>query len=190
MAEKAPPQAEAGNPGAPERGDDTAYRVETDPRADSGATSADKPDITALYRSEQLPMIRLATLLTGSAALAEEVVQDAFAAVDHRWAALERPGAYLRTAVVNGAAAVLRRREVEDRYRPRLVSPTATEMPTRLVELSDALDTLTERQRMVVVLRYFLDLPDEQIGVELGVKPSTVRSLAHRALNRLRKELA
>ncbi len=142
-----------------------------------------------LYDREQRPMVRLATLLTGSAAMAEEIVQDAFAAVSDRWEELDRPGAYLRTSVVNGAASVLRHREVEARYRPRLAGTANTELPTNLIEVRDALDTLTPRQRFVVVLRYFLDLPDDEIARELDVQPSTVRSLAHRALASLREEL-
>jgi RNA polymerase sigma factor (sigma-70 family) len=142
-----------------------------------------------LYDREQRSMVRLATLLTGSVALAEEIVQDAFAVVSDRWEELERPGAYLRTTVVNGAASVLRHREVEARYRPRLAGTSNMELPTNLIEVRDALDRLTPRQRFVVVLRYYLDLPDDEIARELEVQPSTVRSLAHRALASLREEL-
>ncbi|MXZ53343.1 MAG: sigma-70 family RNA polymerase sigma factor, partial [Acidimicrobiaceae bacterium] len=63
------------------------------------------------------------------------------------------------------------------------------EIPERLIELRSALDYLSDRQRIVVVLRYFVDLPDDEIAQALDVKPSTVRSLAHRALAVLRREL-
>ena len=58
-----------------------------------------------------------------------------------------------------------------------------------LLELRDALGRLGERQRAVVVLRYFADLPDVEIAEVLGCRPSTVRSLVRRALRVLRKEL-
>lgn len=134
-------------------------------------------------------MVRMATLMVGSAAMAEEVVQDAFSEVARRWNTLDRPGAYLRRSVVNGCGQVLRRRSVEDRYAKLIGAPTDVELPTRLLELREALDHLTERQRIVVVLRYFVDIPDDEIAEVLDVRPSTVRSLARRALAVLRKEL-
>lgn len=146
-------------------------------------------DIAALFAVERDGMVRLATLLVGSAAEAEEVVQDAFVALDDRWEQVDRPGAYLRTTVTNGCRAVLRRRAVEDRHRDRSGPPPPVELPTNLVELHEALATLNERRRTVVVLRYFVDLPDSDIAEILGCRPATVRSLARRALAALRKEL-
>ena len=134
-------------------------------------------------------MLRLAVLLVDSAQIAEEVVQDAFEAVGERWGTLERPGGYLRTCVVNGCRAVLRRRELERRVTVVGAEPTAV-LPDHLVELRDALDRLGERQRIVIVLRYFVDLPDDEIATVLACRPATVRSLAHRALAVLREELS
>lgn len=134
-------------------------------------------------------MVRLATLLVGSHHVAEEVVQDAFATVDQRWASIDRPGAYLRTVVVNGCRAVLRRREIEQRHQPASAGEEVDHLPTRLVELRDALGHLSDRQRVVVVLRYFVDLPDAEIAQTLDCRPATVRSLARRALAKLREEL-
>ncbi len=134
-------------------------------------------------------MLRLAVLLVDSAQIAEEVVQDAFEAVGERWGTLERPGGYLRTCVVNGCRAVLRRRELERRVTVVGAEPAAV-LPDHLVELRDALDRLGERQRIVIVLRYFVDLPDDEIATVLACRPATVRSLAHRALAVLREELS
>lgn len=134
-------------------------------------------------------MLRMATLMVGSVAVAEEVVQDAFVVVSGRWSSLERPGAYLRTTVVNGCAQVLRRRDAEGRALAAQSPAPEFELPSRLIELRDALERLSERQRIVVVLRYFVDIPDEEIAEVLGVRPATVRSLARRALRVLRKEL-
>ena len=155
---------------------------------DEGGSAGNSADLESLFVVERVPMVRLATLMVGSRAVAEEVVQDAFASVSERWDGLERPGAYLRTAVVNGCAQTLRRRSVEDRHRPvALANPS--EIPERLIELRSAMDRLVYRQRIVVVLRYFVDMPDGEIAQILNVKPSTVRSLAHRALAVLRREL-
>ena len=132
-------------------------------------------------------MARLATLLVGSPAVAEEIVQRASAAVSERWAQLDRPDAYLRTSVVNGCAGILRRRSFEQRYRTARIEVADSEIPEQLIDLRSALDRLPDRQRLVVVLRYLADLPDEEIAEALGVWPATVRSLAHRALAALRE---
>ena len=75
----------------------------------------------------------MATLMVGSSAIAEEVLQDAFGAVSERWDCLERPGGYLRTSVVNGCAQVLRRRATEDRANQEVavVSTTARDKSLR-----------------------------------------------------------
>ena len=62
--------------------------------------------------------------------------------------------------------------------------------PTELIELRDALARLSERQRIAIVLRYFLDLPDAEIAQVLGAREATVRSLVRRVLRVLAKELA
>ena len=149
----------------------------------------DAEGIASLFAAERQAMLRMATLMVGSVEVAEEVVQDAFVVVGRRWSSLDRPGAYLRTTVVNGCAQVLRRRDAERRALAARVPSEEVELPSRLVELRDALDRLSERQRVVVVLRYFVDIPDHESAQMLGVRPSTVRSLARRALKVLRKEL-
>ena len=133
-------------------------------------------------------MVRLAALLVGSRALAEEIVQDSFVTIGERWVHLDNPGGYLRSTVVNGCRMALRRRTIEHRHLhddPSMVDP-----PTELVELHDALDRLSERQRAVVVLRYFADASDAEIAQLLECRTSTVRSLVRRSLLKLRKELS
>jgi RNA polymerase sigma factor (sigma-70 family) len=56
-------------------------------------------------------------------------------------------------------------------------------------DLIRAVDLLPARQRETLVLRYYLDLPDDEIARLMGVSPSTVRSAAHRALNALARTL-
>src|SRR5262245_60583418 len=108
--------------------------------------AAAEPSLPALFARERVPMLRLAALLVGSAVAAEDVVQDAFGEVARRWDGLDRPGAYLRTCVVNGSRMVLRRRATEERA-ATLSSPAASvELPAHLVEVRDALDRLGDRQ--------------------------------------------
>ncbi len=146
--------------------------------------------LAALFVAERGPMLQLATLMVGSVALAEEVVQDAFAAVGERWGGLERPGGYLRTCVVNGCAQILRRRPIENRVEQMRLVEADAELPARLFEVRNALDKLSEAQRMVVVLRYFVDIDDHEIAELLDMRPSTIRSHARRAFATMRKELS
>ncbi|MSZ78312.1 MAG: hypothetical protein F2667_14500, partial [Actinobacteria bacterium] len=69
--------------------------------------------ITELYAAHRLSLVRLAILLVDDQASAEDVVQDAFAALLARADGIQEPAAalgYLRTSVVNGSRSALRRR--------------------------------------------------------------------------------
>jgi RNA polymerase sigma factor (sigma-70 family) len=155
----------------------------------TGAVSQRNSVLTALYEREHGPMLRVACLLVGSRAVAEEVVHEAFATVGERWTQLDNPGGYLRATVVNGCRMVLRRRATEMRHAPTAVGDGTYEAPAELVELRSALAALPDRHRAVIVLRYFLDLPDNEIAEIIGCREATVRSIVYRVLRTLRKEL-
>ena len=141
------------------------------------------------YRREYPSAVRLAWLLTGEASLCEDVVQDAFARALPRFDTILNPSAYIRASVVNDCHERFRRRTREER-RLRLVEPRPVDVTAdRPDELADALSRLPNRQRAAIVLRYWNDLPESEIAAELRVRPSTVRTLIHRALETLRKEI-
>ena len=54
------------------------------------------------------------------------------------------------------------------------------------IVLARALDRLTEKQRTVLVLRYFEDLTESETASVLGLRVSTVKSTHRQALGRLR----
>src|SRR5215472_9961777 len=61
--------------------------------------------VTGLFRAHHLELVRLAVLMTGDLAAAEDVVQDAFEQLHRRWPSLQRQGsglAYVRSSVLNG----------------------------------------------------------------------------------------
>jgi RNA polymerase sigma factor (sigma-70 family) len=148
-------------------------------------TSEWPPSLIANYREHRLALVRVAALILGSRSLAEEAVHDAVVAVHGRWDGLEHPGAYLRTAVVNRAREILRRQRAE-----WPIDDLSTELPEGLVDLHRSLGRLPSRQRVAVVLRFFVDLDDEEIADHLGCRTGTVRSLISRALSTLRKDMA
>lgn len=137
-----------------------------------------------LYRREYDPMVRLARGLVDTTEFAEEVVQEAFAKVLDRWDRLNHPGAYLRTAVVNGARSELRKREVRRRIGLR---PFIPPQPEEQDYLLDALDQLSPRQRTVLVLKFYADMTEKEIAQAMGVRPGTVKSATSRGLAELRK---
>ena len=143
--------------------------------------------LDAFYREQAPGMVRLAFLLTGGSGAAEELVQEAFFQVHRRWESIERPGAYLRTAVVHGAASHRRRRDLElaKGYERRSEAIDGLAEPSD--DLRAALARLPDRQRAAVVLRYYEDLPEAEIASLLGCRVPAVKSLLHRALQQLRE---
>jgi RNA polymerase sigma-70 factor (sigma-E family) len=147
-------------------------------------------DLAALYRERYAPMVRLAHLLTGSNAVAEELVQDAFVRVGRRWDSITgEPAPYLRTAVVNACRSHLRRVVAERRATARHGTGSregqAADAPGR--ELLDALARLPYRQRAAVVLRFYDDRSEAEIADILGCRPGTVKSSISRGLAALRE---
>jgi RNA polymerase sigma-70 factor (sigma-E family) len=160
-------------------------------RRSRGGNAAEAPVAHAfddLVAREYAPMLRLAVLIVDDEGDAEEVVQEAFAAVHERWDRLDRPGGYLRGCVVNRARDVLRRRYRAARFRR---SAPSRHEPAELGadHLLDALDTLTPTRRAAVVLRYYEGRSEAEIAELLGVRPGTVKSMLHRALAQLREEI-
>ncbi|MBI5088720.1 MAG: sigma-70 family RNA polymerase sigma factor [Actinobacteria bacterium] len=145
----------------------------------------DRTRLAELYATEWKPLVHLAFLLTSSRPTAEEIVQDAFVRLQSTRTEVLRPGAYLRTSVVNACRDVHRHRVVVER------TPVPPPEPAFAAhdELFDALARLPWRQQAVLVLRFHLDLPEADIAAALGCRPGTVRSLTHRALTSLRKDL-
>lgn len=141
--------------------------------------------LVALYIERRVALVRLAYLLTSDREVAEEVVHDALLAVRPRWETIDDPPAYLRTAVVNRCRSWLRRQRTARAYTP----PRAEDAGLGADELWDALATLDERRRTAIVLRFYGDLPDAVIAEILGCRPATVRTLVHRGLHALRKEI-
>ena len=138
-----------------------------------------------VFLGEYQPMVRLAVLLVDELDVAEELVQDAFVKLHQRWRRVERPGAYLRTSVVNACRNELRRRKRERRARD--ASPVIGSVELGADELFDAIAALPPKRRAAVVLRYYGGLSEREIAETLGVRPGTVKSLLNRGLRELRR---
>jgi RNA polymerase sigma-70 factor (sigma-E family) len=136
--------------------------------------------------------VRLAYLLTGDLALAEDLVQDAFVRLAGRLVHLRDPrafDAYLRKTIVNLSNSHFRRRKVERLYlerAPGFAAGREHDVPEDREDLWRALGQLSRRQRAAVVLRFYEDLSELQIAEILQCRPGTVKSLVSRGLETLR----
>jgi len=177
--------------------------------APAGPAHASAEDgVTALYHAHALGLIRLAHIMLGDRTAAEDVVQDAFCGLYRHWSRLADQAKalpYVRSSVLNGCRSALRRRPAA-RLPFSAAAPggAGTGEPIAAVvasaeaavlsgeqrrEVMTALRALPDRQREVLVLRFYLDLPDADIARDMGISPSTVRSTAYRALAALGRSL-
>jgi RNA polymerase sigma-70 factor (sigma-E family) len=143
-----------------------------------------EPLFDAVYRQERDRLVRLAYLLTGSQGAAEDLVQDVFVRAGTRIETVDEPAAYLRRSVTNACWSWHRRRRREERLTPERAAVVAG---TSDIEMWDALARLSTRRRHVLVLRYYLDLPEAEVAELLGCRVGTVKSATHRALKDLRR---
>jgi RNA polymerase sigma-70 factor (sigma-E family) len=145
------------------------------------------------YRRYGPDAVRLAYLMTGDRALAEDLAQEAFARMAARLAFLREPDAswpYLRRIVVNLAKNHYRHRDVERAWlstqRPGGTEASVEDGVVAHEAMRRALLGLPSTQRAALVLRFYEDLPEDEIAQILGCRPGTVRSLVSRATAALR----
>jgi RNA polymerase sigma-70 factor (sigma-E family) len=145
------------------------------------------------YATARLPvLLRTARAICADASLAEDLLQDVLIKLHANWdrvGDLDGLDAYVRRMLVNEFISWRRKWA---RFVPHADLPRRGVDPDLAVEHAerDALwqevRQLPPRQRVVIGLRYFADLPDSQIAAALGCSESTVRVHAGRALARLR----
>jgi RNA polymerase sigma-70 factor (sigma-E family) len=146
------------------------------------------PTFQDVYVTHRLGMARLAYVIVGSKEAAEDLTQEAFARLHQHWDEVEKPVAFVRTVLTNLCRTDVRRQRRERDWRAAL-SPV-TSRDAEVDETIALIHRLPFRQRAVVVLRYYADLPQTEIADILGCRLGTVKSAHHRALARLRKELS
>jgi RNA polymerase sigma-70 factor (sigma-E family) len=146
-------------------------------------------------RSHTHTLLRSAFLLTGDQHLAEDLVQEALARTHRAWDRLQHTGhasAYAHKVMYHAQVSLWRRRRVAEVLpgtiveRPGTPSDDLAEAAAQRVMLRRALQSLSPKQRAVVVLRYFEDRTEAEAAQLLGVSVSTVKTQCARALERLR----
>jgi len=153
--------------------------------------------ITALYQAHALGLVRLAFVMTGDRPTAEDLVQDAFLGLHRRWDALVDPGkalSYVRSCVLNGCREIHRVKYRKAKF--RLDPPEDIESAEDIAILGEAnravlaaIRRLPARQREAVVLRYYLEMSEDQAARAMGVARGTVKSATSRGLAALARML-
>ncbi len=167
----------------------------------SSAASGSSGDFDGFFRSAWSPLMRLAFARLGDAGAAEDLVQDVLADAHRRWAGLsgyDDPLAWARRAVLNRTVSRWRRAGTErralavvgpeqERRSSGVDDPTADGLGGDEAdpELWAAVRALPDRQRDVVLLLWFEDLPAAAVGEILGCGEDTVRTHWRRARVRL-----
>ncbi|SEG76685.1 RNA polymerase sigma-70 factor, sigma-E family [Nonomuraea solani] len=144
-------------------------------------------DFDELVRTRGDALLRYGYVLAGNAEDAADLVQEALARLGDAWPRVRKkhdPEGYVRTTMARLHIRSWRRRRRED---------LVAEVPERGesdrygdADLWAELQQLPRKQRAVLVLRYYEDLPDQDIADILGISRGTVRSQAARALDKLR----
>jgi RNA polymerase sigma-70 factor (sigma-E family) len=151
--------------------------------------------VTELYSTHYRTLVRIAALLIrDDVAAAEEVVQDSFVAMHSGWRRLcdsDKALSYLRQSVVKRSRSALRHRVVADRNAPEPPAdmPNAEHGVTVPLERSAvvaALRALPSRQREALVLRYYGDMSEAQIGSAIGISLGSVKTHTASAISALR----
>lgn len=155
--------------------------------------------VAELFAREATALVRLASLFCDDRNAAEDLVQEAFVRL-HRSAGTirdpERAPAFLRSIVINLARDHNRRGLMSLRHRSSMLaySPPASVDDTTRTDLGEqallaSMRELPERQRAVLVLRYYLELSETETAETLGISQSSVKTHCRRGLSTLERRL-
>lgn len=138
-------------------------------------------------------LVGMLSLYCADRHLAEELAQDTLIRVINKWPAVRRmdcPPAWAYRVAINLANSHLRRRLAERRATRRMATRSTTTAPDpdtpTAIAVRTAVAALPRRERAVIVLRFFADLPVRQVSHLLGYPEGTVKTLTARALASLR----
>ncbi|GAB3937869.1 SigE family RNA polymerase sigma factor [Micromonospora vulcania] len=145
-------------------------------------------------RAASARLVHAAYLMTGDYHRAEDAAQTALVRTYASWSRIRDDDAYgyARRTMVNHLVDAWRRpireyatEEVPEQRRDDVADEVATRR-----WLTAMLGALSPRERAIVVLRYYFDLPEAQVARELSISVGTVKSTSSRALEKLRATTA
>lgn len=152
------------------------------------------PDGFAEFVRDRYPaLVRHGAILTGDPGHGEDLAQEALVKTYRAWRRLHPDGdpeAYTRRVMVRAAWRAGRRlwrRELPTQALPERVGADPYDGADTAHLVFQALRALPAQQRVVLVLRYWGGLPEQEIAAELGCSVGTVKSRASRAVATLRR---
>ncbi len=168
----------------------------------ASATAAGHPhapyaSFSSYVRARGPVLLRTARSLTANPCDAEDLLQTALAKTYVAWERIEDHRAldgYVRRALLNTRTSQWRKRKVDEfaceelPERETFPAPDPAEQQSLHDAMWRAVLKLPDRQRAMVVLRYYEDLSEAQTAEVLGVSIGTVKSAVSRALGKLRED--
>ncbi|MBT2390146.1 MULTISPECIES: SigE family RNA polymerase sigma factor [Streptomyces] len=161
------------------------------------APGARYSSFSSYVRARGPVLLRTARSLTANPSDAEDLLQTALTKTYVAWDRIEDHRAldgYVRRALLNTRTSQWRKRKVDEFACEELPEPETVPAPDPAEQqvLHDAMwravMKLPDRQRAMVVLRYYEDLSEAQTAEVLGVSVGTVKSAVSRALGKLRED--
>lgn len=160
--------------------------------------SAEQGEIEAYVEGAMPRLVGLAYAMTGTKADAEDLVQDTLATVITKWSRVsgaENVDAYVRRTMVNTLISKKRRKWTTEVVSHEAVTadraqPVGAGVAQQVIDRDTVLGLLRQlpdRQRAVMALRFYEDLPDAEIARALDCSEQAVRSAAHNAMKTLRR---
>ncbi len=152
-------------------------------------------ELDAFCRREWSRLVGALALYTGDPLLAEELAQEALTRAARDWrkvARMDAPGAWVHRVALNLAHSHFRRVRVARRAQSKLGAEAIDGHRTNAADTADALAVrsavaaLPERERRALVLRYWFDLPVDDVAAAMHCPPNTVKTLTRRAVLALR----
>jgi RNA polymerase sigma-70 factor, ECF subfamily len=165
-----------------------------DHRLSERIAAGDAGALEEVYDAYSGAVYRQALAILGSAADAEDVLQDVFVQLVRRHGGPIRDlKAYLLTAARHHACSALRRRRrsapADDPEAVLSHQAPQTDSSGERAAVREALQSLPAAQRQVVVLKVYEELTFEEIGRRVQASVNTVASRYRYALQKLRKAL-
>lgn len=142
----------------------------------------------AVFREEFPRVVRLIYAMTRSNAVAQDAAQEAFTLLYERFSSVANPPGFVRTAAINRMRDRRRHLNVRDRVL-RAMPPSDHDVTGDLDYLADALATLSDQRRAMVVLRFYEQRTVPEIAEILDVPEGTVKSGLARSLTQLKEVL-
>jgi RNA polymerase sigma-70 factor (ECF subfamily) len=159
------------------------------------AAAGDEAAFTHIVAAHHADMLRIAHVMCGDVEIAADAAQAAWAIAWRKLGSLrdpERLRPWLMSVAANEARGMVRRGARTQVREIIVLDPISSILDSNVaarLDLSDALDRLDPRDRILLALRYVAGLDSNEIGREVGMSATAVRSRLKRAIVRLRRDL-